>query len=106
MQIKDDPELPTEGELAERVTKITGFDEKILLKMIKVVEEIQTFCQENMITDGCCGVRELIDWVQAYQALGDVIEAAMYTVIPSASTDLNSQAEIKKACLDTIIKKK
>lgn len=105
MQFKVDTELPTDGELAERVTKITGFNEKILLQMIKVVEEIHTFCQENMITDGCCGVRELIDWVQAYQALGDVIEAAMYTVIPSASTDLNSQAEIKKACLDTIIKK-
>lgn len=100
MQFKCDTELPTDTELIERIENITGFnDEKTLSEMIKVVSEMHTFCNERMISDGCCGVRELIDWVQAYQTLGSVLEAAECTIIPSASADSENQHEIKIACL-------
>ena len=53
-----------------------------------------------MITDGSCGVRELIDWVQSYMVLGSAVEAAECTVIPSASADVDNQQQIKIACLN------
>ena len=101
MQYKKDTELPTESELKERITNITGFeDEDKLSEMIRVINEIHTFCQERMITDGSCGVRELIDWVQSYMVLGSMVEAAECTIIPSASADPENQQEIKIACLN------
>ena len=69
--------------------------------MIKVVNEIHRFCQERMITDGSCGVRELIDWVQSYMILGNILESAELTIIPSASADLENQEQIKISCLNT-----
>ena len=101
MQYKKDTELPTEAELKERITNITGFeDEDKLSEMIRVINEIHTFCQERMITDGSCGVRELIDWVQSFMVLGSMVEAAECTIIPSASADPENQQEIKIACLN------
>ena len=101
MQFVKDTELPDDTELKERIEKITGFsDDVILSRMISVVHEIHTFCQERMITDGTCGVRELVDWVQGYQALNDVVEAALISILPKASADPESQHEIKIACLD------
>ena len=102
MQFVKDTELPTESELMDRIKGITGFnDDTILSRMIKVVNEIHTFCQERMISDGSCGVRELIDWVQCYQVLGNAVESAMLTVIPKASAEMEAQNEIKISCLDT-----
>lgn len=101
MQFKQDTDLPTESELKERISGITGFDDdEKLSEMIKVIKEIHTFCKERMITDGTCGVRELIDWVQAYMVLGSMAEAADHTIIPSASADTDNQQEIKVACLN------
>ena len=101
MQFMQDTELPTDSELKDRIKGITGFsNDKILTEMIKVVREIHTFCQERMITDGSCGVRELIDWVQGYSVLGNIIEAADCSIILSATVDRESQAEIRTACLD------
>ena len=101
MQYKKDTELPTDADLKERITGITGFDDdEKLTEMIKVIREIHTFCQERMITDGSCGVRELIDWVQSYMVLGSIVEAAECTIIPSASADVDNQQQIKIACLN------
>ena len=101
MQFKKDTELPNESELKERITGITGFtDDTTLSEMIVVVNEIHKFCQERMITDGSCGVRELIDWVQTYMVLENIVEAAECTIIPSASADTENQSEIKISCLN------
>ena len=101
MQYKKDTELPTDADLKERITGITGFDDdEKLSEMIKVIREIHGFCQERMITDGSCGVRELIDWVQSYMVLGSIVEAAECTIIPSASADVDNQQQIKIACLN------
>ena len=101
MQYKKDTELPTDADLKERITGITGFDDdEKLSEMIKVIREIHGFCQERMITDGSCGVRELIDWVQSYMVLGSIVEAAECTIIPSARADVDNQQQIKIACLN------
>ena len=69
----------------------------------RIVQSISEYCRENLITDGCCGVRELISWVQSYMVCGDIREAAHYTILPSATADAISRAEVEESCLDTVL---
>lgn len=99
--------LPDANTLTERVVKITGYREKSVLKqMVKVVIDIDTYCHENMIDEGCVSVRELLDWVQEVQLLGGmknvVLKAAEMTVLPSATFDKETQEEIKNSCIKPI----
>jgi len=94
----DEPDIDT---LVERVMKITSCtDESIVRRMAETVREISEKCREAMITDGCCGVRELIAWVQSYMICSNVIEAAKYTVLPSISNDRENRAEIYSTCIE------
>lgn len=90
--------------LVERVSKITGFEERNKISiMAKIVHSIQQHCRMNMIDDGCCGVRELISWVQSYMICGDMMEAAKYTILPSVSADEENREEIITTCLDPVL---
>ena len=68
--------------------------------MADAIKEIAEHCRETMITDGSCGVRELISWVQSYMVSGNVLESASYTVLSSASSDPENRAEIFSTCLE------
>ena len=95
---------PDEETLVERVLGITGCKEKKTVQtMARIVQSISEYCRENLITDGCCGVRELISWVQSYMVCGDIREAAHYTILPSATADAISRAEVEESCLDTVL---
>lgn len=97
----DEPDMDT---LVNRVTKITGCtDTSVVAEMAKAVTEISEHCRETMISDGSCGVRELISWVQSYMVCGDIREAAHYTILPSATADAISRAEVEESCLDTVL---
>ena len=48
-----------------------------------------------MIDDGCCGVRELISWVQSYMISGDMMESARYTSLSSVSSDAENRKAIQ-----------
>ena len=94
----DEPDMDT---LVNRVTKITGCtDTSVVAEMAKAVTEISEHCRETMISDGSCGVRELISWVQSYMVSGNVLESASYTVLSSASSDPENRAEIFSTCLE------
>ena len=67
------------------------------------VTAMAVYCRENLITDGCCGMRELISWVQSYMVCGDIREAARYTVLASASADAENRTEVEESCLDTVL---
>lgn len=93
----DEPDAET---LTRRVMNITGCtDNSIVRKMAETVKDISERCRETMITDGCCGVRELISWVQSYMICNDVMEAARYTVLASVSSDPENRQEIENTCL-------
>lgn len=95
---------PDTNTLVERVSKITGFEERNKISiMAKIVHSIQQHCRMNMIDDGCCGVRELISWVQSYMICGDMMEAAKYTILPSVSADEENREEIITTCLDPVL---
>ena len=100
MNLIFDVETPDVSTMAERAMKITGCKEKRLVKkMAETVKAISERCRETMITDGCCGVRELISWVQSYMITNDAMEAARYTVLASVSSDPENRQEIENSCL-------
>ena len=93
----DEPDAET---LTRRVMNITGCtDNAMVRKMAETVKDISERCRETMITDGCCGVRELISWVQSYMICNDAMEAAKYTVLASVSSDPENRQEIENTCL-------
>ena len=97
----EEPDLRT---VVKRVLGITGCKDKDAVKqMAKIIQSIQETCRKNMIDDGCCGVRELISWVQSYMVCGDISEAARYTILPSVSADPENREMIQTACLDPVL---
>lgn len=104
MDLIMDMEEPDVDTLVKRVSGITGCKEKGRLKlMAEIVTSIQQKCRMNMIDDGCCGVRELISWVQSYMICGDLMEAARYTILPSVSADAENRAEIMSTCIEPVL---
>jgi len=96
----DEPDLKT---TVDRVMGITACSDKGMVeKMAEVVQSINQRCRETMITDGSCGVRELISWVQSAMILGSPYESALYTVISSASADPENREELINTCLEPI----
>lgn len=101
MNLIIDMEAPNVETLAKRVMNVTGCtDQTAVMDMASAVSEISEHCKEHMITDGCCGVRELISWVQSYMICGNIMEAASYTVLSSVSGDPENRADILSSCLN------
>ncbi|MEY8507192.1 AAA family ATPase [Lachnospiraceae bacterium 42-17] len=104
MSLVIDLEEPDEDTLVKRVLGITGCkDKKTVITMAKIVKAVSEYCRENLITDGCCGVRELISWVQSYMVCGDIREAADYTLLSSVSADSESRKEVENSCLNSLL---
>jgi MoxR-like ATPase len=100
MNLIMDIEQPDIDTMVERVCGITGCKDLAALKrMAETVEEISQRCRETMITDGSCGMRELISWVQSFMICEDELESARYTVLSSVSADPENRAEIYNTCL-------
>lgn len=100
MNLVMDMEQPEIETMVERVCGITGCkDITAVHRMAEAVDEIAVRCRETMITDGSCGMRELIAWVQSYIICENELEAAKYTVLSSVSGDAENRAEIFNTCL-------
>ena len=100
MNLVMDMDEPDADTLTKRVTGITGCtDHSMVKRMAETIKEISERCRETMITDGCCGVRELISWVQSYMICGDPMESARYTVLASVSSDPENRMEIENTCI-------
>lgn len=95
-QIVKGIDIPDEDTMVQRVLFDTDADNKSFVKQcVRVAMHIKEDLKKNYITDGSCGVREVIDWVQATVILGDPIEAADCTIIPKATMDAEMQEHIK-----------
>ncbi len=100
MNLVMDIEQPEIETMVERVCGVTGCKDLVAVRrMAEAVDEIALRCRETMITDGCCGMRELIAWVQSFMICGNELEAARYTVLSSVSGDPENRAEILNTCL-------
>lgn len=101
MNLVMDIDTPEPAVMAKRAIGVTGCtDEPAVTSMAQSIQEIAERCRETMITDGSCGIRELISWVQSYMVCGNILEAAKYTVLSSVSGDAENRAEILSTCLE------
>ena len=103
MNLIFDMDTPDAKVMTERVMGITGCKEKTMVKkMAETIEKIAKQCKNDMIGDGCCGMRELISWVQSYMICEDALAAAEYTVLSSVSADEENRDAIRSTCLTPV----
>ena len=107
---------PAPSVMAERCAKETGFPAAgLLLKMSEMISSINTYCNENDITDGVCGPRELSNWAKeamlnASMERGDwktvedidVIRAAFPTLLSKASQTDEDVESIISGCFQNM----
>ena len=105
--------MPTEAEMISRVKAKTGFDEvDTLNQMSRIIVALQKYVREHALV-GVCGVREFIGWVLQYQANIDfepniskrihLYNAAMETIVPSASPHEDDIIAVTRDIIDTMI---
>ena len=100
MNLVFDLDEPSEKELADRVAAITGCEDTDSMKvMADAVKAIQERSRELSITDGSCGMRELIAWVQSFMITGNMNESAEYTILSSLSATPENREEIRETCV-------
>lgn len=100
MNLIIDFDQPDTATMANRVIKLTGCADKgAVRQMVECVGEIIRCCREKSITDGSCGMRELIAWVQSFMVTHDILAAAKYTVLSAVSGDPENREEILSSCL-------
>ena len=99
---------PDEDIMTQRVLNLTGCqDEEMVRKMVGVVHSIEKYCQENDISDGTCGIRELTAWVISTDKIThNPYESALSTIMSKASADPESQESIRTNCLLPVFSKK
>ena len=98
MTLKGHMELPDSDTLARRAMQNSGYrDMRNIKMMIAVMEGIRKIMEENGETNGSCSVRELQSWCQATEILGDPYEAALSTIVPSATDDPEITQEVIEA---------
>lgn len=103
MNLVFDMDTPDAKTMAKRAIGITGCKDKtIVRKMAETIEKIIKKCSEELITDGSCGMRELISWVQSYMICEDAAAAAEYTVLSSATADAESRESIRSTCISPV----
>lgn len=103
MNLVFDMDTPDAKTMAARAMGITGCkDKNIVHKMAETIEKIIKKCSEELITDGSCGMRELISWVQSYMICEDAAAAAEYTVLASATADAESRESIRSTCITPV----
>ena len=101
MNLVLDMEAPKPELMLQRALSVTGeTDEYTVGKMVEVTNNMENFCREHNILDGCVGMRSLIDWIRSMQVTGDVYNSALYTIISKATSDIASQKWIKEMVLD------
>ena len=90
-------ELPNNKEMIERVKKVTNFkgEDVYIEKALECLQETQSYLENQGYSTGKVGARVLYDWIDACQIFEDMVEAADYTLVQSASDDADIQDYIK-----------
>lgn len=92
---KQNIELPTEKELTRRLEKNNPDLEKTTISnLVKCFFDIRKVLIESGETLGVCSYRELSAWAKRTAIFHDGYKAAQRTIIPSATFDLDLQAEL------------
>ena len=101
MNLVLDVDAPTPEEMIQRTMSYTGeTDEHQVSQMVDVVNKMIKHCRANNITDGCVGMRSLIDWAVSTRITGDPYESALHTIISKATSDEGDRQELITAILE------
>lgn len=86
----------------ERGMANTGFqDRNMVTQMAETLLEVKNHLKERYITDGSCGLREFIAWIQSYMITGKIIDSAIITILSSLSKEMENRNEIYDTCIKT-----
>lgn len=103
MNLVLDIDLPSPEVMAERAMSVTKCeDDSLVSQMVQVVNDISSYCNDNGITDGSCGMRSLIDWINSTEITNDPHDSALKTVISKATADAQDRATLISALLEPI----
>lgn len=103
MDLIIDMDEPSTEEMVRRVSGITGnTDMSLLMQMAQVIRSIQQKCLDERITDGSCGMREFIRWVQSYDITHNAMRAARHTILASVSQNAECRDDISKDCIEPV----
>ena len=103
MSLVEDIELPDPDVMAQRAMAVTGAaDEYQVSQMVQVVNDMSEYMRKNGITDGSCGMRSLIDWINSTEITGDPYRSALCTIISKATSDPEDRETLKTAILEPI----
>ena len=64
--------------------------------------DMSEYMRKNGITDGSCGMRSLIDWINSTEITGDPYRSALCTIISKATSDPEDRETLKTAILEPI----
>ncbi len=83
-----DFDLPDDETLIGRICGLSGYpDRDVVERMLKVKRSVDSILNENGVSDGDTGVRQLIHWASLIRVTGEPYLAAMNTLIPGATAD-------------------
>lgn len=103
MDLTQDIELPTPDVMAQRAMSITGCEDDYLVgRMVQVVSDMSSFCRQNGIMDGSCGMRSLISWIMSTEVTGDPYASALCTIISKATSDEEDRNALIASVLEPI----
>lgn len=103
MSLVEDIELPDPDVMAQRAMAVTGAtDEYQVSQMVQVVNDMSEYMRKNGITDGSCGMRSLIDWINSTEITGNPYRSALCTIISKATSDPEDRETLKTAILEPI----
>ena len=92
-------ELPNDSTLIKRLVNRSGIAKEIAAKMIKVMHSVNKVLEESGYTDGCCSYREVENWAKMSMMFGNIYESAGFTIVNSATNDVDGRAEVTEAIL-------
>lgn len=97
---------PTDAVLMERIKSMTDWDDAVdsknidLNRFIAAYHQLQELARKRRMDDGTIGPRKLADWVMSTMITGDPLVSAKMTIIPGATTDSRSMAELEQKLAD------
>lgn len=88
--------IPSRADIVKRVANLVGRSDinDIIGKMVTISSKVRGFLKDNGVSDGTCGIREVVGWVNIYCVTGDILSSALRTIVSKSTSDTTLHADI------------
>ncbi len=101
MDMVFDMNTPTKEIMFERAKEKTGFeDDQLLAKMVDVTCDISEWLANRSITDGTCGMRSLLAWVESVKITNNPYRSAQHTIISKTTNSADDRDSVSVSILE------